>query len=135
MLKSDLLRFIKTKFAAGLPFRKYFGYDGNVFHIFIQEMFNFSKISPHQIEVSKESKKTCEESSCMLKTTFMHYIFYFEEGFTHLVFLFVFLLFIWSLVFYYLILNAFILHSTLRQTYACMLHRLIDQGHIVSNSV
>ena len=68
MLKSDLLRCIKNFFAACLLFRKCFGYDGNVFHIFIQETFNFSKIRPHQKEFSKESEKICEESFCMLKT-------------------------------------------------------------------
>ena len=68
---SDLFRCIKKNFAACVLFSKYFGYDGNVFHIFIQEMFNFSKIRPHQKEVSKESEKTCEESFCMLKTTFI----------------------------------------------------------------
>ena len=74
MLKSDLLWCIKKKFAACLLFRKCFGCDGNVFHIFIQEMFNFSKIRLHQKDVSKESKKTCEESFCMLKTTFFYCI-------------------------------------------------------------
>ena len=68
MLKSELLRCIKKFFAAGLLLRKGFGYDGNVFHIFIQEMFNFSKIKPHQNEVSKESEKIHEESFCLLKT-------------------------------------------------------------------
>ena len=31
-------------------------------------MFNFSKIRPHQKEVSEESEKVCEESFCVLKT-------------------------------------------------------------------
>ena len=66
MLKLDLMRF-----AACLQLRKCFGYDRNVFHIFIREMFNFSIIRPHEKEISKEPKKTCEESFCMLKTTFL----------------------------------------------------------------
>ena len=54
---------------------KNFRYDGNVFHILIQKIFNFSKIRPHQNESSKESfedlKKSREESFCKLKTTFL----------------------------------------------------------------
>ena len=68
MLKSDLLRCIKFFFPASLLFRKCFGYDRNIFDIFIQEMFNFSKIRPHQKEVFKGSEKICEESFCVLKT-------------------------------------------------------------------
>ena len=73
MLKSDLLRCIKKKFVACLPFGKCFGYDGNVFHILIQEMCNFSKIRLHQKEIFKEPKKACEESLCLLKTTFLQH--------------------------------------------------------------
>ena len=36
-------------------------------------MFSFSKIMPHEKEVSKESEKTCKESSCILKTTFLQH--------------------------------------------------------------
>ena len=35
-------------------------------------MFSFSKTMPHEKEVSK-SEKTCKESSCMLKTTFLQH--------------------------------------------------------------
>ena len=70
MLKLDFMRCFK-KNAACLLLRKCVGHDGNVFHIFIQEMFNFSKIRPHEKEIPKESEKTCEESFSMLKTTLL----------------------------------------------------------------
>ena len=57
MLKLDLMRCIKKNFAACLLLRKCFGYDRNLFLIFIQEMFNFSKIKPHEKEISKEPEK------------------------------------------------------------------------------
>ena len=71
MLKSDLMWCIKKNLAACLLLRKCFGYDRNVFHIFIQEMFNFSKIRLYEKEISKEPEKTSEESFWMLKATFL----------------------------------------------------------------
>ena len=64
---------VLKKIAACLPFGKCFGYDGNVFHILIQEMFNFSKIRARQKDIVKESKKTSEESFCLLKTAFLYH--------------------------------------------------------------
>ena len=70
MLKLDLMRCIKKKFAACLLLRKCFGYDRNVFYIFIQEMFNFSKIRPHEKEISKNPKKFVKNLSACLKQLF-----------------------------------------------------------------
>ena len=47
MPKFHLMRCIK-KMQLCFLLRKCFGHDGNVFHIFIQEMLNFSKIRPHE---------------------------------------------------------------------------------------
>ena len=70
-LRLGLMRCINKSFAACLLLRKCFECDRNVFHIFIQVMFNFSKIKLHEKEISKEPVETCEESFCMVKTTFL----------------------------------------------------------------
>ena len=67
MLKLELMLCIKKYLAACLLLRKYFGYDRNVFHIFIQEIFNFSKIGGTKKKFLKNPKKLVKSLSACLK--------------------------------------------------------------------
>ena len=74
----NLLHIFRTPFlqnASGRPLlqNKRARNINNVFHILIQEMFNFSKIRQHEKQISKNPEKTCEESFCILITTFLQH--------------------------------------------------------------
>ena len=71
MLKSELLQCIKKFFAAGLLFRKGFGYDGNVFHISFRKCSTLVKSSLTKTKFLKNPKKFMKNLSACLKPGMM----------------------------------------------------------------